>query len=885
MLDLDDFLLDLSLLLDDGSDLFSGDFDFFDSLGVVDDLLHFLDDLLALGFLGDQLGDFSLGFLLDGGGLLSADLLEGGLFLLEGDLAALDLLLEGLDLFGDLSLDGLVHSGLDDLGLLDQDLLLLLEGGSSLLDEGFSILLLDLELEGLDVDLGLSDLGIDGFDILLGGDDLDLAGLLLLGLGRDGSLEFLNLGCRSFPLQLVLGLSDLLGAGADDLGFDGDLALGVSLLVLELSDGSLSDDVLGDDLVLDFLLDGNLVLGGSNLALLLEDDLLADELLNLRLGAADGLLHLEDLLVALLDGGLLFLDGLLNLLALSLGDRGLDLVDLDGLGADWVQLEVLELVELLDAVLHAVNFTVGILHLLLDVARESVDFLAVEELLDLAESVAVDQHVLLAEVGWVVGAHFLADLLASDLEGLGALEGWVGGVVLDALDLGTDLVEEDAVLGLVESFGLAANSLSVLLSPLHALVLSELGAVALALVSVSVGIIGVGLLGAGARDIGLEALLNSVDILVLVANLLVVLGLPRDAVLDLRSDGEAGALAAEFGNFLLFSLLGVFLDLLDDLLGVLNLGRLLSDGLLDLGLLGLELLDLQLVLLDLLGDSLGFLGVGDELGLVLQNLELALLLLQLSLGEGQLLKVLLQDLLAVDDDNLLLGFLVKVSGLLLDVVELVLDFLELSLLGLELLGLNSLLGLDGLDLDSSLLDLFLEFFNLARVGFSDNLVLEFLIDLSVSLEVEVQLAELLLAGLALDFEELDVLGEGLFLLLDFLEANLVAGGGLLLTGVVDFRQRVFLDLGQVSEEQVGLLAFAKRSNSLGDWIFSDHLGSVDVGCGDLGHTSTDISRSQGDVRLVGHSDAESMHSTLLRKLVEGVSDAGSLLGWVNCSLS
>lgn len=107
-------------------------------------------------------------------------------------------------------------------------------------------------------------------------------------------------------------------------------------------------------------------------------------------GALDGLLELGKLLLAGLDGGLFLLDSLLDLLGLAVSHDGLGLDGLDGNGVR------LELLQLLDGILHAINLAVAV-SLGLS-ALKLVHGLAVIQLLNLAEAVAIDQLVFITEV-------------------------------------------------------------------------------------------------------------------------------------------------------------------------------------------------------------------------------------------------------------------------------------------------------------------------------------------------------------------------------------------------------------------------------------------------------------------------------------------------------
>ena len=189
-----------------------------------------------------------------------------------------------------------------------------------------------------------------------------------------------------------------------------------------------------------------------DLVLLFEDEFLAFFLLYWSKGSLKGLLEFADLLVAFNQDLLLFLDSGSDFLALgfTLGSEDLSLL----LSLNWGELVVLELIQSLFLVLDTVNAQVaGILVLLGFCALEHVNLLSEVDFLDFRESVAIDHLEFLGVVSRGISSHFLASLLTCASEGLAASEGWVSGLILDALNLSVLRSELDASLSSIELLG------------------------------------------------------------------------------------------------------------------------------------------------------------------------------------------------------------------------------------------------------------------------------------------------------------------------------------------------------------------------------------------------------------------------------------------------
>ena len=732
-------------------------------LGLSDLLDQRLDLVLALLNLSLLFDDFLLSSkdllvavvdLLDGAGVLLEWLGDlGGGFLSESGDA------DGLGLHGDLSSSGSDHTSSDQSLLGSDDVLLALGDDLRVLgllhelvvSEGFllgsesdlghlldGLDLLSDDLSGLDVESAsrpllqtfngkLSDLGLAALDLsFLGSDDLlsllddlrvlrlehllllsdDLLGLLdqvLLG-GDLLQRVLLELGDLLLLLwgQLLLGdgsLDAVLVLGAQDGVLDGDLGSDLSLQSFDFlvfwasglavgssghgsgSGGSLDlvgglslsvDNAVGDSEGSELVLDLGLALGDDLLDLLVSDSLLL---------AGDGvlvLLVLSDhvsLLGGDLGGGLNWVLG--KGLAVSLQPLGWDLLELLGTWDD--------LLLVLDATL--------LVHVDAD---ESVVLLSVVDVLLVAVSVTLlVESVVLTVESWSEVLDFSADssflLLAGKL--------WEDGLLLDAHNLVVVGGILDASLESVE--GLLGCALAILVElnaslDLHVVVSRSAG------VSGGLSVVLVSLLDALVTVVD-DALALSVDGLPLDADLV---GVVLNTVSSVWSDGVSGTLALLHVFDLL--LLEVLSDLLQSVVAVV-------DGL--------------LLLLDFLGQFLGFLLHLDGLGLDLGDLLLQLLLVEWGSLDLQLLLQLVSSLLQLSDflelGSLLLDqSLADVGGLLKGVLDgdswvflgslllLGLDLLDLDLklldlgLGLlaELLDLN-LLGLQFLGLDDGLLQL------------------------------------------------------------------------------------------------------------------------------------------------------------------------------------
>ena len=383
----------------------------------------------------------------------SANLFEFFLLLLKNLLARSNLLFQVFHFLLNEFLDCLVSGFLELLDLCDQGVLFFNNCLRSLLYLCCKVFLFNIKSQLFDINTCLLDLSIFNFDGFLQLNNFQLAILLLFDLFLNSPIDLFDFCWILLNLELIFGLNELFGAGRDFIRLDHNSALSISLFVFELSDDSLFHHLLRSDLVQNLSLDCDLVLDCFNFGFFIQNNLLASKSFLFRLHDIDCLFHFDNLSLAGLNCCFFLLDGFLDLFAFSLNYYTFLFCHLDGVCTDRVESVILEFLDLLDVILHAVNFSVLILDLFLFSADEFINLLSVEDFHVFAESMAIDQLVLFAKVVRWVSRHFLARFLSRNSESFDTSEAWVGSLIFGTFYFTSLAVSElDTSFSLIEGF-------------------------------------------------------------------------------------------------------------------------------------------------------------------------------------------------------------------------------------------------------------------------------------------------------------------------------------------------------------------------------------------------------------------------------------------------